>query len=134
METFQRILARKLSAALTEDGWQGGVEVTPATDPRFGDYQTNIALVLGKQRGENPRVFAEQIIKRLDVSDICLPPKVAGAGFINFVLRPEAVAERATALLQDPRLGVPEAATRHRIVIDFGSPNVAKPMHIGHIR
>jgi len=109
-------------------------ELTPATDPRFGDYQTNAALVLGKQRGENPRTLAEKILAGIDVSDLCEPPTVAGAGFINFTLRSDAVAKKAGELLPDERLGVAKASSTKRIVIDFGSPNVAKPMHVGHIR
>jgi arginyl-tRNA synthetase len=106
----------------------------PATDARFGDYQSNSALVLAKQRGENPRKLAQQIIEQLDVSPWSEPPAVAGAGFINFTLKPEVVAQRVGQLLSDDRLGVPLVETPHRIVVDFGSPNVAKPMHVGHIR
>jgi arginyl-tRNA synthetase len=134
METFQSLLAKKLSNALKDAGLPEAGELTPASDPRFGDYQTNAALVLGKQRGENPRVLAEKIVSQLDVGDLCEPPAVAGAGFINFTLRSSAVAEKTVEVLRDDRLGVAEAKSRRRIVIDFGSPNVAKPMHVGHIR
>src|SRR5882724_1697331 len=134
METFQSLLARKLASALKEAGLSDAGELTPASDPRFGDYQTNAALVLGKQRGENPRVLAEKIVAHLVTGDVCERPVVAGAGFINFTLRPGAVAEKTMEVLRDDRLGVAEAKSTHRIVIDFGSPNVAKPMHVGHIR
>jgi arginyl-tRNA synthetase len=123
-----------LSRALAEAGLPDAGELTPATDPRFGDYQTNAAMVLAKQRGENPREIAQQILAHLDVGDISEAPTVAGAGFINFTLRAGAIAKQAGELLRDERLGVTPAESKKRIVIDFGSPNVAKPMHVGHIR
>ena len=134
METFQTLLAKKLADALTAAGLPNAGELTPASDARFGDYQTNAALVLAKQRGENPRNVAEKILAHVDVGDLCKPPTVAGAGFINFTLRVEAVADKAAQLLRDERLGVTKTNSPGRIVIDFGSPNVAKPMHVGHIR
>src|SRR6266446_1023714 len=134
METFQSLLAKKLSNALAAAGLLDAGELTPATDPRFGDYQTNAALVLGKQRGENPREIAEKIVGNLDVGDVCEPPVIAGPGFVNLTLRPGAVAEKIASVLGDERLGVTQIESPRRIVIDFGSPNVAKPMHVGHIR
>ena len=134
METFQSLLAKKLSDALAAAGLPSAGDVTPATDPRFGDYQTNAALVLGKRRGENPRTLAEKILARLDVGELCELPTVAGIGFINFTLRADVVAKKAGELLEDERLGVAKAGSTRRIVIDLGSPNVAKPMHVGHIR
>src|SRR5712692_923029 len=134
METFQTLLAKKLADALTAAKLPNTGELTPASDARFGDYQTNAALLLGKQRGENPGKVAEEILGQVDVGDLCEPPTVAGAGFINFTLRAEAVAKKAAELLQDERLGVTKTKSPKRIVIDFGSPNVAKPMHVGHIR
>jgi arginyl-tRNA synthetase len=134
METFQTLLANKLSDALAKAGLPTAGELTPATDARFGDYQTNAALVLGKQRGENSRTLAEKILASIDASDLCEPPTVAGAGFINFTLRSDVVAKKAGELLPDIQLGVANAKSTKKIVIDFGSPNVAKPMHVGHIR
>lgn len=134
MDTFQSLLAKKLSAALAHAGLSEAGELTQATDPRFGDYQTNVALVLGKQRGENPREIAKKIVAHLDVGDVSEPPTVAGAGFINFTLRCAAIEKQAFDMLRDEQLGVDKTESPRRIVIDFGSPNVAKPMHVGHIR
>lgn len=134
MEIFQSLLTRKLAEALTAAGLPQAGAVTPATDARFGDYQTNAALILAKQLGENPRALAQRILDAYDLWNLCEPPTIAGAGFINLTLRRATIAARTAELLRDERLGVEKAASPKRIVIDFGSPNVAKPMHVGHIR
>ena len=109
-------------------------EVSATADPRFGDYQTTAAMVLAKKLRTNPRQLATDLIGRLDLAGLCTPPEIAGPGFINFRLAPEAVASRLLSLVQDDRLGVPQVAEPKTIVIDFSAPNVAKPMHVGHIR
>ncbi|HME88451.1 MAG TPA: arginine--tRNA ligase [Chthoniobacterales bacterium] len=134
METFQTILARRLADALAKSGFPNAGELTQATDPRFGDYQTNAALVLAKQRAENPRNVTAKILQQLDVADLSEAPAVAGAGFINFTLRADAIAKKAAEVFGDERLGVERSTSPRKIVVDFGSPNVAKPMHVGHIR
>ncbi len=134
METFQSLLRNELGRALGAAGLPPAGEVTPATDARFGDYQSNAALILAKQRGENPRQLAQKIIEHFAPGELTEAPTIAGPGFINFTLKPQAISAHVAQLLKDDRLGVALAEKRHRVVIDFGSPNVAKPMHVGHIR
>src|SRR5664279_6179119 len=106
METFQALLTQKLAEALTAAGLPPAGAVTPATDARFGDYQTNAALVLAKQLGESPRAIAQKILDSYGPGDLCDPPTIAGAGFINLALRPEIIAAKTAELLRDERLGV----------------------------
>jgi len=131
--TISALLESKLRAATAAFGPVEG-RVQAATDARFGDYQTNIAMVLAKQQRANPRQVAQQIIDALEVADICAPLEIAGAGFINFRLKPEWLANHFAQFLTDARLGVPQPEQTKTLVIDFSSPNVAKPMHVGHIR
>jgi len=105
-----------------------------AQSPRFGDYQANLAMPLGKRLGRPPREVATQIVDRLQIDDICQPPEIAGPGFINLRLRDQYLAQQAAEAAQDPRLGVPRVSPARRFVVDFSAPNVAKPMHVGHIR
>jgi len=134
VETFQALLEQKVAEAISAGGLPAAGTVTPTAEARFGDYQSNAALVLGKQLGENPRVLAQRLCDLSVPWDLCDRPTIAGPGFINFSLKSEAVARRTTQLLGDGRLGVAPALSSRKIVIDFGSPNVAKPMHVGHIR
>ncbi|MEO6908092.1 MAG: arginine--tRNA ligase, partial [Abditibacteriaceae bacterium] len=108
--------------------------LTPATNPQFGDYQFNGALALAKPLKQNPRQIATALVEKLDVADWCEPLEIAGPGFINFSLKRECVAEFAIKQLQDIHLGIAQAENPRTVVVDFSSPNVAKPMHVGHIR
>ncbi|MEX0613481.1 MAG: arginine--tRNA ligase, partial [Pirellulales bacterium] len=109
--------------------------VLPSQDAKFGDYQANCAMPLGKRQSKPPREIAGQLVALLDVSDLCEPPEVAGPGFINLRLKDDWIAAQLAAISADTeRLGVAPAASPRTLVVDYSAPNVAKPMHVGHIR
>jgi arginyl-tRNA synthetase len=108
--------------------------VRPATDPKFGDYQVNGVMAIAKQLKTNPRKLAEEVIKKLDLSDICEPPEIAGPGFINLRLKPEFIAKSLLETHRAGNLGIEKTANPQTIVVDFSGPNIAKEMHVGHLR
>jgi arginyl-tRNA synthetase len=109
-------------------------QVRSAQDPKFGDYQANLAMPLGKKLRRSPRDVANEILKRLDLADLCQPPEVAGPGFINLRIKDGFLVQQLQAIVGDERLGVPVVENPRTFVIDYSAPNVAKPMHVGHIR
>lgn len=131
-------LSQRVNAALpilSIDMPEGfAADVTPAADTRFGDYQTNAAMILAKRLRLNPQALAKELVEKMDVSGISETPTVAGPGFINFRITGTLLAERLADLLRDPHLGVPQTTQPKTIVVDFSAPNVAKQMHVGHIR
>ncbi|QEG33891.1 arginine--tRNA ligase [Bythopirellula goksoeyrii] len=108
--------------------------VLPSQDAKFGDYQANCAMPLGKRLGKPPREIAGQLVELLEVSDLCDPPEIAGPGFINLRISKEFLVTQLQAMVQDKSLGVTPADKPKTIVLDYSAPNVAKPMHVGHIR
>lgn len=108
-------------------------ELRPATKPQFGHFQSNLALRLAKQEGRSPRDVASELIARIEIDDLCESLEIAGPGFINIRVRADVLAGVANDLLLDPAAGI-EVTDPSRIVIDYSSPNVAKLMHVGHLR
>ena len=113
-------------------------QLAPASKPEFGDFQANGALPLAKPLKQAPRHIAGAIVEALQADPafaaLCLEPQIAGPGFINLTIRPERLAAEVSARLGDPRLGVPEVQSDAAVVVDFSSPNIAKEMHVGHLR
>jgi arginyl-tRNA synthetase len=131
------LLQRKLQDALeglAPDPAVYAAMLKPTQDSRHGDYQANCAMPLAKQLGKPPRDVAQAIVDRLQPSDMLAPPAIAGPGFINFTLRTEWLAQQLQQMAGDDRLGVAPVSTPRTFVIDYSSPNVAKPMHVGHLR
>ena len=129
MQSLPALLDARLRAVTGVDP-----EMRPATKPQFGHFQSNVALRLAKEQKRPPREVAADIVARLDVSDLCEPLEIAGPGFINFRIRADVLAQTATAVLEDPHHGLSRTSHPQRVVIDYSAPNVAKQMHVGHLR
>jgi arginine--tRNA ligase len=129
MQSLPALLDARLRAVTGVDP-----EMRPATKPQFGHFQSNVALRLAKEQKRPPREVAADIAAQLDVSDLCEPLEIAGPGFINFRIRADVLAQAATAVLEDPHHGLSRTSHPQRVVIDYSAPNVAKQMHVGHLR
>jgi arginyl-tRNA synthetase len=132
-----QLLQAKLGEALAgvvADPSPYAAMVKPTQDPRHGDYQANCAMALAKALGRKPPEVAQEIVRKLDLGGVLEPPQVAGPGFINLRLREDWLAAQVQAMARGNSLGVAPAVKPKTFVIDFSSPNVAKPMHVGHLR
>ncbi|QCZ25540.1 arginine--tRNA ligase [Leclercia adecarboxylata] len=132
---IQALLSEKVSQALIAAGAPADCEpqVRQSAKVQFGDYQANGVMAVAKKLGMAPRQLAEQVLTHLDLKGIASKTEIAGPGFINIFLDPAFLAQNVDAALQSDRLGVaqPQAQT---IVVDYSAPNVAKEMHVGHLR
>ena len=134
LEQLKTRFDKALVAAFGEELAGADPMLVPASNPKFGDYQSNAAMSLAKRLKQKPRAIAEQIVQNLDVADFCMPPEVAGPGFINFTLLPTYLEKLLAAIQGDDRLGIEPTKNPERIAVDFSSPNIAKEMHVGHLR
>lgn len=125
---------RPAVASFVDDPDESLAMVRQAQNPQFGDYQANFPMPLGKRLGKPPREVASEIVERFVAGEMCQSPEVAGPGFINLRLRDDWLAAELERARHDDRLGVNKTSQPKKFIVDFSSPNVAKPLHVGHIR
>ena len=139
MKSILELLSDRVRAAIARVGVEGDPQIQASQDEKFGDYQSNAAMGLAKKLGRKPREVAEAIVEKLEIDDLCERPEIAGPGFINFRLKPAFLARSLQSIptavdLDADRVGLPLADKPEVVVVDLSSPNLAKEMHVGHLR
>lgn len=129
-------LSLKVQEAMTASGIPADCRplVAQAKKVGFGDYQANCAMGAAKKMGRNPRDLASEIVSHLNCGDIAEKIDIAGPGFINIHLKNEWLSKKIQENTHDPRLGIAQADSPQTVVVDYSSPNLAKEMHVGHLR
>ena len=134
LEQLQNSVSQALVSAFGEELADKDPLVAPTNNPKFGDYQSNVALSLAKPLKQNPRAIAQSIIDHLQIDDMCQTPTIAGPGFINFTLKYNYIGQLLSKIQTDERLGIKPTKNPQRVIVDYPSPNIAKEMHVGHLR
>ena len=136
MKPVLEILEQRISEALRQATGLVNCSaiVRPTADGRFGDYQVNGIMPAAKQIKTNPRQLAEKVVAELNITDICQTPEIAGPGFINLRLKPEFLGKALLEIYDDKNLGIEKTANPQTVVVDYSGPNIAKEMHVGHLR
>jgi arginyl-tRNA synthetase len=134
LEQLQDSVSQALLSAFGDELADTDPLVTSTNNPKFGDYQSNVALSLAKPLKQNPRAIAQAIIDHLQIEDMCETPTIAGPGFINFMLKSSYLGQLLSLIQSDERLGIPQVQPKSKVIVDFSSPNIAKEMHVGHLR
>ena len=134
---FPVFISTYLEEALSKAGFSSAdvlSQIKASSDSKFGDYQFNGSMGLAKEAKVSPRKVAEKIVEFFALPDVLEPVEIAGPGFLNLRIKPQWLAQKIQEMAADPRLGVLKPEKVKTFVIDFSSPNVAKPMHVGHLR
>ena len=133
-QLIQQALAQLVTEGVLPEGLTPAIQVENARDKTHGDFASNIAMMLAKPAGMKPRDLAEKIIAALPADEQISKTEIAGPGFLNFFQNTQALASRLDAALADPKIGVRKATKPMRTVVDMSAPNLAKEMHVGHLR
>lgn len=138
MSDLHKLIIQKLQLAIQKSFGDQYIDIDPLVrvtqDSKFGDFQANVAMSLAKELRRKPREIAQQICQNANIGQLCEEPEIAGPGFINLRLKPQIIADQLYAFCDDERLGILAIDHPKTIVVDYSGPNVAKEMHVGHLR